>query len=324
MKKTFISGIKPTGQLHIGNYFGAMRQFVNLQDEYDGSVFVPDLHAITTVKDSQSLIDGVLNVTMDYLAIGIDPKKVVIFKQSDLPEVTEMSWVFNCLVTMPYLMRAHAFKDSEAKNKEINVGVFDYPVLMAADILIQNVDIVPIGRDQKQHVEIARDIAEKFNSIYGEIFKIPEALIIEKFETVPGIDGQKMSKSYNNTIPIFATKDEVRKIVMSIPTDSKSPNEPKDTDSILFRIHKIFLSDSEQKELADIYKSGISYKDAKENLINEINKFCEPLIENRIKWQSNPDLVMDILNDGAKKAKKNTEKTIKLFREKVGILGLEK
>ena len=202
-KKILLSGIKPTGRLHIANYFGAMRQFLEFQDSYESYIFIADYHAMTTVQNRAELMQNSIDVALDYLAIGLDPKKVTLFKQSDVPQVAELSWIFNCITTMPYLMRAHAFKDAEAKDKEINVGLFDYPMLMAADILIQDADIVPVGKDQKQHVEYARDTAQKFNHVYGEAFKLPEPFIIADVETVPGTDGRKMSKSYDNVIPLL-------------------------------------------------------------------------------------------------------------------------
>ena len=229
-RKILLSGVKPTGRVHIGNYFGAMKQFVEMQNDFESYIFIADYHAVTTVQSKEELSKGIVDVALDYLAIGLDPKKVVLFKQSDVPAVHELTWIFNCITTMPYLMRAHAYKDAEAKNKEINVGVFDYPILMASDILLQDADVVPVGQDQKQHVEYARDTAQKFNNVFGagkEIFKLPEPLILKSVETVPGTDGKKMSKSYGNVIPLFATYEEIKKAVMSIPTDSKGVEESK-------------------------------------------------------------------------------------------------
>lgn len=231
-KKILLSGIQATGRPHIGNYFGAMKQYVDMQHEgYDSRIFIADFHSLVSVQDADVLSQSTLDLAIDYLAIGIDPSLVTIYKQSDVPEVTELTWIFNAITTMPYLMRAHAFKDAEAKNKEISVAKFDYPMLMAADILIHNAEIVPVGKDQKQHVEFARDTAEKFNRIFCKtetlgdeagIFKLPEAHIVSDVETVPGIDGQKMSKSYNNHIPLFSEDEDIRKLVASIVTDSGS------------------------------------------------------------------------------------------------------
>ncbi|HMO78589.1 MAG TPA: tryptophan--tRNA ligase [Candidatus Paceibacterota bacterium] len=319
MKKKLVSAIKPTGTEHFGNYFGVIQKLVKLQDEYDSNIFIADLHAITTVQNKQELSENSLNIAVDFLSLGLDPKKVTIFKQSDLTAVTEMAWIFGCITTMPYLMRAHAFKDAEAKNKEINVGVFNYPLLMAADILIHNADVVPVGKDQKQHIEITRDIAEKFNKIYGETFKVPEPLINKDAESIPGIDGRKMSKSYKNTIEIFADRDQIKERIMSIKTDSVPQDAPKSTDSILFKIHKMFLAENETNDLIKKYQEGISYKQAKEDLIDVIDNFSKPLREKRNYWINKKDMVLEILNDGAKKTKKETQKTVNLFRDKIGF-----
>ena len=203
--KILVSGVKPTGRPHIGNYLGAMKQYADLQNDFESYIFIADLHALTTLQNPTELRSNIFDVALDYLAIGLNPDKVTIYKQSDVPQVAELAWIFESLTTMPYLMRAHAFKDAEAKNKEINVGTFNYPMLMAADILLPDADVVPVGLDQKQHIEIARDTAEKFNRIFGETFKLPEPLIMDTVKTIPGTDGQKMSKSYKNTIGLFAT-----------------------------------------------------------------------------------------------------------------------
>lgn len=235
-KKILVSGIKPTGQLHIGNYFGAMKQFVDLQNtgEFEIYIFLANYHALNSMQDREGMKKYSFDLICAYLAIGLDPKKVTLYKQSDIPEFAELTWIFNTQTTMPYLMRAHAFKDAEAKSKEISVGTFNYPILMAADILMYDADIVPVGKDQKQHVEMAREIGQKFNRIYGaDIFKDPQEYIVEDVETVPGIDGQKMSKSYNNVIPLFGTDEEMVKAIMSIVTDSKSSEDPKNPDEVL-------------------------------------------------------------------------------------------
>ena len=319
MNKILLSGVKPTGRPHIGNFFGAMKQFVDLQNEYDSNIFIADFHALTTVQDSTELRDNILNQVIDYLAIGLDPKKVTLFQQSDVPQVTELAWIFNCITTIPYLMRAHAFKDAEAKNKDINVGVFDYPILMAADILLAGADIVPVGKDQQQHVEIARDIAEKFNRIYGETFKLPRAIILEDVATVIGTDGQKMSKSYNNTIPLFATDDEIVKAVMSIPTDSSGSDDPKDISGPLFKIHELFLDTKAKEALSSEYNSGISYKEAKEKLISEIKDFINPFRLEREKIAKRPEKAKKILKKGGDQARKRAEEIMIDVRKKVGI-----
>ena len=321
MKKILLSGVKPTGRPHIGNYFGAMKQFVDMQNDYDNHIFIPDLHAITSMTNGAELKQSVIDLILDYLAIGLDPKKTILFKQSDIPEVTELAWILGCLTTMPYLMRAHAFKDAEAKNKDINVGVFNYPVLMAADILLSDADIVPVGRDQKQHVEIARDIAEKFNRTYGETFKLPSEKIIEAVATVPGIDGQKMSKSYKNTIPLFATDDEIKTAVMKIPTDSAGIDDAKDPDkSIIYQIHSLILDDEGKMALREKFtKGGFGYKALKDALITDMIAFIAPLREKRAELAKDANVAIAVLKDGRTKIRSKVEAKINEVREKVGI-----
>jgi len=316
-KKTLLSGVKPTGRPHIGNYFGAMRQFVELQDKNESYIFIADLHALTSVQNKKELSQNILDVALDYLAIGLDPKKVTLFKQSDIPEVAELGWIFNCITTVPYLMRAHAFKDAEARNKEINVGVFDYPMLMAADILIQNADLVPVGADQKQHIEITRDTAEKFNRIFGETFIIPEPLIFKDDGIIPGIDGQKMSKSYNNTIPLFSTDEEIKKLVMSIVTDS-SGGIPKNVYNIHARVSKGLGRDL--IELNKFYEDNLGkYKICKDKLIEDLITFIKPLRERREALAKNPTEVLKILKAGGEKARAKVSKKMEEVREKIGV-----
>lgn len=318
-KKTLLSGVKPTGRPHIGNYLGAMKQFVDLQDEFEEVyIFVADYHALNSIQNATEMKQNVIDVVLDYLAIGLDPKKITLFQQSMIPAHTELTWIFNTITTMPYLMRAHAFKDAEAKNKEISVGTFDYPMLMAADILLYDTDIVPVGKDQKQHVEFARDTALKFNRIYGDTFKLPEVYTPEEVAVVPGIDGQKMSKSYNNTIPLFATDEEIEKAVMSIVTDSKSPEEAKDPEKDnIFALHKYFSVD----QLEDIRRryegGGIGYKESKEILIENLQNFITPLREKRRSFTEKD--VMNVLKEGTEKAKEVADRKISEIRRKVGV-----
>lgn len=317
-----LSGIQPTGRPHIGNYFGAMKQFVDLQDSYDTRIFIADLHALTGIQNPKELRQNIIDLIIDYVAIGLDPEKTMLFKQSDVPQVTELAWMFESITTMPYLMRAHAFKDAEAKNKEINVGVFNYPLLMSADILIHDADVVPVGFDQKQHVEIARDTAEKFNRIYGESFKLPKPLILENVQTVPGIDGRKMSKSYKNTIPLFSSNEDIKAAVMKIPTDSKGVDDPKDPESDhVFALHKLFTEGPEFEEIRDRYESGgIGYKESKEILIQNIIRYITPLREKRDKLEGDIDLVVHILEKGAKRARKIADEKMQEIRQKVGVI----
>ncbi|OHA62083.1 MAG: tryptophan--tRNA ligase, partial [Candidatus Vogelbacteria bacterium RIFOXYD2_FULL_44_9] len=219
-----LTGVKPTGRPHIGNYFGAMKQVIDRQADFETNIiFIADLHALTTTQDATALNQDSLDIAIDYLALGLNPAKAILFRQSAVPAHSELCWIFNCITTVPYLQRAHAYKDATTKNHEVSVGTFDYPLLMAADILLYGTDVVPVGQDQKQHVEIARDTAEKFNRLFGETFKMPEPMILESVKTVPGLDGQKMSKSYGNTIPLFASDEEIKALVMKIVTDSKAP-----------------------------------------------------------------------------------------------------
>ncbi len=321
MKKRLLSGIQPSGIIHIGNYFGAIKQFVDMQDSYDSYIFIADFHAITTIQNRDILSKNILDVAMDYLACGLDPNKACLFKQSDLPEVTELAWYFNCLTSMPYLERATAYKDAGMKAKDVNVGLFDYPILMAADILIQDADVVPVGSDQQQHVEYARDTAIKFNNAFGETFKLPESLIIKEVAIVPGIDGRKMSKSYGNTIPLFGTDEEIRKAVMGIVTDSKAPSDIKDPNECnIFSIHKLFLTGNALESLKKRYTDGgLGYKESKDMLYEEIISFIKPMREKREYYQNNIDEVKKILRDGGAKAKLNIKNKMELIRNKVGV-----
>lgn len=312
MQKRLLSGVKPTGRPHLGNYFGAMKQFVDLLNtgNYECFVFVADYHGLNFIQDGVQMRQHIIDLVKDYVAIGLDPKRVVIYKQSDIPEHTELTWIFDTLTTMPYLMRAHAFKDAEAKNKEISVGSFNYPMLMAADILLYEPDVVPVGQDQKQHIEYARDTAEKFNRIFGDTFKLPNDLIQENVSVVPGTDGQKMSKSYGNTIPLFGDEDEIRKAVMGIVTDS-SGERPEN----VYAIHKLFRSESELDALYEENKG--SYKVLKETLIEDIEKLVAPMRETRASITEED--VKKILEDGAVKARNIASSKMKEVKEKIGV-----
>jgi tryptophanyl-tRNA synthetase len=319
-KKILLSGIKPTGRPHIGNYFGAMKQFVEMQDDYKAYVFIADYHALTTLQDATQMSRGILDLAIDYLAVGLDPKKVTLFKQSDVPEHTELGWIFNCITTVPYLSRAHAYKDATAKGQEVSVGTFDYPMLMAADILLYDTDVVPVGRDQKQHVEYARDTAEKFNRLFGETFKLPEPLILAEVETVPGNDGRKMSKSYGNHLPLFSTDEEIKKFVMSIKTDSKGVEEPKNPDEdLVFALHKLVSSD-QLPELRKRYEEGgIGYKESKDILVENLIKLIAPLRAKREAIADNYEQVLQILKNGANEAHEVTKLKMAEIRKKVGV-----
>lgn len=310
-----VSGVKPTGELHIGNYFGAMRQFVELTGagKCRPFIFVADYHALNSVQDAEEMQKRIREVVMAYLAIGLDPKDVVFFKQSDVPAHTELCWIFDTITTMPYLMRAHAYKDAEAKNKEISVGTFNYPLLMAADILLYDATIVPVGADQKQHIEYARDTAEKFNRIFKtETFKLPEPYIMSDVATVPGIDGQKMSKSYGNVIPLFASRDELTKRVMSIVTDS-SGGRPEN----VYAMHKLVRS---EHELEKIYAEHAgSYKTLKEILIQDLDRYLAPIRAKYESLQSDPSIVEEVLARGKHEARAVSEAKMAQVRSAIGV-----
>jgi len=309
-----LSGVKPTGHPHIGNYFGAMKQFVDLVDsgEYESYVFVADYHALNLIQDREQMKQLTHDLVLDYLAIGLDPEKVVLFKQSDVPAHTELAWIFDTITTMPYLMRAHAFKDAEAKNKEISVGTFNYPMLMAADILLYDADIVPVGQDQKQHIEYARDTAEKFNRIFGETFKLPKPYIKEGVETVPGTDGQKMSKSYGNIIPLFAEKAELEKLVMGIVTDSEG-ERPEN----VYALHRLVKP---EEELASIYEENRGkYKVLKEALLSDLEAFVAPMRAKRTELAASPEVVTTILASGASKANAVAKEKIESVKKAIGV-----
>lgn len=319
-QKRLLSGVKPSGRPHIGNYLGAMRQFVDLAETHESYVFVADYHAMNSVHSGPELRENIIGVVLDYLAIGLDPTRTVLFKQSDIPEHTELCWIFNTLTTMPYLQRAHAYKDALAKNKEINVGTFDYPMLMSADILLYSPDVVPVGQDQKQHVEFARDTALKFNHTYGDTFNLPEAYIPPEVAVVPGLDGQKMSKSYGNTIPLFAEDTDIRKLAMSIVTDSKGVEEPKDPDTCnVFALHKHFSRDDVPELTRRYTQGGIGYKESKEILAENLVRFISPLREKRKVFAEHPERVKDILGEGAEMARAIAAEKMKEVKVKIGV-----
>lgn len=320
MKKRLLSGIKPTGNIHIGNYFGAMRQFLDLQNQYDCFIFLADYHALNQVQNAEELRRQSGEVIKSFLAIGLDPKKITLFRQSDVPEVTELCWIFNCITPMSGLKLAHAYKDAVAKKQSINMGLFDYPVLMAADILLYGADVVPVGEDQRQHVEIATDTARRFNHAFGETFKVPQAIIQKEVGVVAGLDGRKMSKSYNNTIGLFNDEKNVQKKVMSIVTDSRGLRDPKDPEKCnVFALHKLF-SVNLLEDLTARYKKGdISYKESKEILAKNIAEFLRPIWAKKAELDKNPQYMREVLENGAKKARPEAQKLLKKVKQKIGL-----
>ncbi len=321
--KRILSAIKPSGLPHIGNYFGAMRQHIQMQERFESYIFIADLHSLITQKDPEKLKEQIYEVALTYLALGLDPGKAVLFKQSDISAHAELCWIFNCITQMPFLERGHAWKDAKAKGKkDTNVGLFNYPVLMAADILLYSPDLVPVGKDQKQHIEMARDIAQTFNHTYKETFKIPEPHILKEVETILGTDGEKMSKSYSNTIKIFASEKDLKSQIMSIITDSKELEDPKDPETCnVYNIYKHFASDAELKEMSDNYKAGgYGYGHAKKALLEKILQYFAEAREKYAELKPQKDYIMDIVNEGTKKAKLVAEAKLEEVKVKIGLL----
>ncbi|RMF60589.1 MAG: tryptophan--tRNA ligase [Calditrichaeota bacterium] len=320
--KRILSGIQPSGVLHIGNYFGAIRQHIALQEDNQCYYFVANYHAMTTIHDKDELTQNTLMVALDYLALGLNPQKAVLFVQSDVPEVTELAWMLSTITPMGLLERAHAYKDKLAKGISPNHGLFAYPVLMAADILIYDSHLVPVGKDQKQHVEMTRDMAEKFNSLYGEVLTIPDALILPEVAVVPGIDGQKMSKSYGNTIEIFCDYKTLKSRVMSIVTDSTPLEAPKDPDnSTIIDLYKLFASAEEVEAMRQKFLAGgYGYGHAKKELLEKIWNYFEPYRKKREELAANMDYVHQVLREGAFKARESAEQVMDRVRKAAGVV----
>ncbi len=308
--KRLLTGLQPSGTLHIGNYFGALKPFHDAYQDYQSFLMVVDYHALTSLKDGAVLRENIISAVKDYLAIGVDPKKAVVFQQSDVSEHTELAWILNCLVTVPFLMQAHSYKDKVAKGLEANAGLFTYPMLMAADILLYDTDVVPVGEDQRQHLEYAREAAAKFNNAWGETLKEPKELILPSVGVVPGTDGAKMSKSYKNTIPLFGTKDEIAKAVMSIVTDSSG-----DTPVNVLAIHKLFRSEADLQALYDAHRG--KYKALKDALVEDIEAMLAPMREKRAAISD--DDVRAVLKDGATRAKEVASAKMTDIRKKIGV-----
>ena len=319
-----LSGIQPSGTLHIGNYFGAMKPSIDLQEKGETFLFIADYHSLTTQPDAKDLQDRVRSVALDFLACGIDPEKTVFFRQSDIPEVTELTWILSCSTSTGLLERCHSYKDKVANGFTPNSGLFSYPVLMASDILMYHADVVPVGKDQKQHLEVTRDIAKSFNFRYKkEIFRMPKEIIQEHVAVIPGIDGRKMSKSYNNTIEIFGGKKAIRKKVMKIETDSKGIDDIKDPESCnIFNLYKFFATEQEQQVLAEKYRSeniGFGYGHAKQELFEKMWDYFAPMRERREELANDMDYVDSILHKGAERARKEAQKTMDTVRKIVGL-----
>jgi tryptophanyl-tRNA synthetase len=315
-----LSGIQPSGDLHIGNYFGMMKRMIDYQENHELFCFLVNYHALTSVFDAALLRKQTLEAACDFLALGIDPEKSIFWVQSDVPEVTELTWLLSNVASMGLLERGHSYKDKIARGITPNHGLFAYPVLMAADILMYGSERVPVGKDQQQHVEMTRDIAIRFNSTYGETFVIPEPEIPEEVATIPGIDGQKMSKSYDNALPIFCEEKELRKRVMSIKTDSIPVDQPKDPDtSILYAIYSLFLDKQGEQELRDRFLTpGLKYGEVKQELCGVIWEFFKPYRDKRKQYLENSDTVREILKHGAEKARAIGSEYLMKARHNVG------
>jgi len=316
-----LSGIQPSGVLHIGNYFGMMRPAIALQAEGEALYFIADYHALTSLRDPEALRAHTRRVALDFLACGLDPERATLFRHSDVPQVTELAWILSTVAPMGLFERAHSYKDKLARGVAATVGLFNYPVLMAADILIYDSDIVPVGKDQKQHIEMTRDLAGKMNETFGEIFKLPEPRIQPATETVPGIDGQKMSKTYGNNIDIFGDEKEMRKRVMSIVTDSTPVDAPKEpANSTIFKLYSLVASKNEIAEMRERFLRGrTGYGDFKERLFEKLWEYFAPMRKRREEILSDKTYIDDVLSRGAKRANEIADRVMERVRKAVGL-----
>lgn len=316
-----LSGIQPSGKLHLGNYYGMMRPCLEAQARDEAFLFIADYHALTTVQEASLLRANVRDVALDFLACGLDPERTAFYRQSDVPEVHELAWLLAVVTPMGLLERCHSYKDKLAKGIPASHGLFSYPVLMAADILGVQADVVPVGQDQKQHVEVARDLAEKFNRVFGEVFKVPEPVIRQAVAVVPGLDGQKMSKSYQNTLELFGDPAETRRRIMRIVTDSKTVDDPKDPEACtVFKLYRLLASDAEREELAARYRAGgLGYGEAKKALAAKMDEVFGPFRQRRAELARNPDRVEAVLRRGAERARSEFTRTLKAARRAVGL-----
>ncbi len=316
-----LSGIQPSGVLHIGNYFGMMRPGIALQSEGEAFYFIADYHALTSVRDPTTLCENIHRVALDFLACGLDPERGALFRQSDVPQVTELAWILSTVAPMGLLERSHSYKDKLARGVPPSVGLFNYPVLMAADILIYDSDIVPVGKDQKQHIEITRDLAVKMNEAFGQVFKLPEPRIQAATEVVPGIDGQKMSKSYGNNIDIFGDEKETRKRVMSIVTDSTPVEAPKDLSrSTIFQLYSLFGSNNEIVQMREKFQEGgTGYGDFKKQLFEKLWEYFSPMRKRREEILADKSYIDNVLAHGAKRANEVADRVMQRVRAAVGL-----
>lgn len=316
-----LSGIQPTGRFHWGNYFGAIRQYIALQDEDEAYYFIANLHALTTVRESDVLRQNTLDAAIDLLALGLNPEKATLFVQSDVPEVSELCWILMTITSRGRLERCHAFKEKKAKGIPADMGLFTYPVLMAADILAYDANWVPVGEDQVQHIEVCRDLARAFNHRHGEVFVIPEARVMPDAARVPGVDGEKMSKSYNNTIEVFEEVKAMRKKIMRIETDSRPMEEPKDPEGDhLYQLYSLFVDAEKRQALADLYrKGGFGYGQVKKMLADEAEAYFAAARERRRELETHPERVLDVLEHGAACARRKAREVLDRVQQVCGL-----
>jgi tryptophanyl-tRNA synthetase len=318
--KRVLSGTQPTGKLHLGNYFGAIRQYIAFQEENEGIYFIADYHSMTSVRDAAERRDLTHHVALAYLSLGLDPARSILYRQSDLPEVHELAWALSTVTPMGLLQRAHSYKDKQAAGLKPDHGLFAYPVLMAADILIHHADYVPVGQDQKQHLEMTRDIAVKFNQTYGDVLKLPEPYILDDTAVVPGVDGQKMSKSYGNTIDVFARGKELKKQVMGIVTDSVPVEDPKDPSLPVFQLWNLFANAEERAAMAGRARAGgLGYGDVKKEILERVQAYFAPALARWDEYDSRPDTVEDILRAGAGRARESGAPVVESVRRAAGL-----
>ena len=316
-----LSGIQPSGVLHIGNYFGMIRPAIALQSEGEAFYFIADYHALTSLQDPKALREHSRGVALDCLACGLDPERAALFRQSDVPQVAELAWILSTVTPMGLLERCHSYKDKTARGLQASAGLFTYPVLMAADILIYDSDVVPVGKDQKQHLEVTRDIAVKINETFGDVFKLPEPRIQASTGVVPGLDGQKMSKSYGNTIDIFGDEKETRKRVMSIVTDSTPVEAPKDADSsVIFQLYSLVADESERQAMREAFAAGgTGYGEFKKQLFAKLWEYFSAMRQRRAEILAQPDYIDNVLAEGAQRANQIADGVMCRVREAVGL-----
>lgn len=316
-----LSGIQPTGRIHWGNYFAAIRQYIDLQHGNEAYYFIANLHALTTIRDRGQLRQNTLDLAIDLVALGVEPAKATLFAQSDVPEVSELCWLLMTQTSMGLLEKCHAYKDKKEKGLPADAGLFTYPVLMAADILAYDADVVPVGQDQVQHIEVCRDIAGSFNHVYGEVFVLPKAKVLESAAKVPGTDGEKMSKSYNNTIEVFEPLKPMRKKVMRITTDSRPMEQPKEPDGDhLFQLYSLFANESQREEMAQLYRrGGFGYGQVKSALADVAEAYLAPYHAKRAELAAKPQQIVDILQDGASRARKKAGDVLNRAKKACGL-----